>query len=91
MQRHEPDDRYLYDAPVGEQMRYTLSVLVNKEDKLFVARGVEIELASQGATVDEAVRNLREAFELWLKHADAQERKQLTATPPFLTHVAAEA
>jgi predicted RNase H-like HicB family nuclease len=48
-----------------------LSVIVYKEDKHYVAKGVEIEIASQGASAEEAIENLKEAFGLWLKHADA--------------------
>ena len=54
-------------------MDYRLSTVVSREGKFFVARGIEIELASQGKTVEEALKNLKEAFGLWLKHADASE------------------
>ncbi len=54
-------------------MDYKLSTVVSKEGKFFVAKGVEIELASQGKTVEEALANFREAFELWLKHAEPSE------------------
>ncbi len=37
---------------------------VTKQDDWFVARCLEIELASQGRTQDEALDNLREALEL---------------------------
>lgn len=43
-----------------------LHTIVWKEDKLFVAKFLELELASQGKTKKEAVGNLREAFELRL-------------------------
>ena len=54
-------------------MTYNLSAIVSKEDNYFVARGVEIELASQGKTIEEALKNLKEAFELWLEHAEPSE------------------
>jgi len=54
-------------------MDYRLSTVVSREGKFFVARGIEIELASQGKTVEKALKNLKEAFGLWLKHADASE------------------
>jgi predicted RNase H-like HicB family nuclease len=46
-------------------MRYTASV--TNEDKLFVAQCLEVDVASQGATEDEALANLREALELYLE------------------------
>lgn len=44
-----------------------LHTVIWKEDKLFVAKFIEIELASQGKTKKEAVNNLKEAFELYLE------------------------
>ena len=41
------------------------SALVWKEDKLFVAKSVEVEIASQGKTKKEALANLKEALELY--------------------------
>ena len=70
-------------------MEYRLSVLVSKEGIWYVARGVEVELASQGKTIEEAVSNLREAFELWLKHAEPDEIENFKRTDsPIVTQVA---
>ncbi len=49
------------------------TAIVEREKKLYVARVAEIELASQGKTIDEALANLREALILYLKHADSEE------------------
>ena len=54
-------------------MDLKLSAVVYKGEKYFVAKGIEIELASQGKTVEEALDNLKEAFELWIKHAEPEE------------------
>jgi len=73
-------------------MELRLSAVVSKGEKYFVARGLEIELASQGKTVEEALRNLKEAFELWLKHADSDELKVFKkADMPIITQIAAAA
>ncbi len=73
-------------------MDYRLSAVVSKGDKLFVAHGVEIELASQGSTMEEALRNLKEAFHLWLKHADPEDLEMLNkADSPIVTQVAVAA
>lgn len=41
--------------------------IVWKEDSLFVAKFLELELASQGKTKEEALKNLKEALELYLE------------------------
>ncbi|MBU3979520.1 type II toxin-antitoxin system HicB family antitoxin [Patescibacteria group bacterium] len=50
--------------------KQTLNILTWKEDKLFVAKFLEIELASQGQTKQEAINNLKEALELYLEDED---------------------
>ncbi|MDH7476222.1 MAG: type II toxin-antitoxin system HicB family antitoxin [Microgenomates group bacterium] len=44
-----------------------LSALVWKEDKFFVAKCLEVEVASQGKTKKEALKNLKEALELYFE------------------------
>lgn len=44
--------------------------LVWKEGKWYVARCLELEVASQGRTKKEALANLREAVELYLEDED---------------------
>ena len=43
------------------------SALVWKEDSLYVARSLEVEVASQGKTKIEALSNLKEAIELYFE------------------------
>ncbi len=45
----------------------TLTAVVHKEDDLFVAECPEIGTVSQGASVEQAIDNLREATELYLE------------------------
>ena len=47
-----------------------LKALVWKEEKLFVAKAIGIELASQGKTKKEALSNLAEAMDLLLEDED---------------------
>ncbi len=42
-----------------------LHIITWKEDKLFIAKFLELELASQGHTKKEATQNLKEAFDLY--------------------------
>jgi predicted RNase H-like HicB family nuclease len=46
-------------------MRFT--AVVTREGKWFVARCLEVEVASQGEAVESALANLREALELKLE------------------------
>ena len=45
----------------------TLHTIVWQESKIFVAKFLEIEIASQGKTRKEAIDNLKEALELYLE------------------------
>ncbi len=44
-----------------------LHAVVWKEKKLYVAKFLEVELASQGKTMQEAKSNLKEALDLYLE------------------------
>jgi predicted RNase H-like HicB family nuclease len=47
-------------------------------------------VASQGATVEEAASNLREAVELFLEYADPEEIKRRLRTEVFETRIEAK-
>jgi predicted RNase H-like HicB family nuclease len=55
-----------------------LTAAVHQEEDWYVAQCLEVDVASQGQTIDEALHNLREAVALYL--AEAPE-PQLTSTP----------
>lgn len=44
-----------------------LTAAVIHENPWYVARCLEVEVASQGKTADEALENLKEAFELYFE------------------------
>ena len=48
-----------------KNMERNLKYTVFEEDGAFVARCLDVEVASEGDTQDEAVANLREALELY--------------------------
>lgn len=52
-------------------VRFTATI--TPEDGWYVARCIEIEVASQGRTIDEALANLREALELYFEDEPAPE------------------
>ena len=45
----------------------TLTAAVSRDEQWYVARCLEVEVTSQGETVDEALANLREALELYFE------------------------
>ena len=45
----------------------TLSAVIQKEEDMYVARCPEVGTASQGKTMEEALKNLKEATELYLE------------------------
>jgi predicted RNase H-like HicB family nuclease len=49
----------------------TLKYVIYQEGKYFVSQGLNIDVASCGDTPDEAVSNLKDAVELYLKDDDA--------------------
>jgi predicted RNase H-like HicB family nuclease len=51
---------------------YRFSAVVQKEGKWYVSWCPELDIASQGETIEEAIDNLKEAIELYLEDEDAQ-------------------
>lgn len=48
-------------------MTRTMTAVLHKEGELYVAECPEVGTASQGPTIEEAIRNLQEATELFLE------------------------
>jgi predicted RNase H-like HicB family nuclease len=61
-------------------MNRQLTSLIYKEGEWFVALCPELDVASQGETQSEARENLREAVELFLDCASAEEIQQRLAS-----------
>ncbi|MCG7854188.1 MAG: type II toxin-antitoxin system HicB family antitoxin [Methanosarcinaceae archaeon] len=64
---------------MGQTQKF--SAMVHKEDDWYVSWCPDIDIASQGKTVEEAVANLKEAVELYLEDEDVS----VTQTISFLT------
>jgi len=56
----------------------TLTAAVHQEEDWYVARCLELDVASQGASLETALANLREAVELYL---DEVSQPTIEATP----------
>ena len=65
-------------------MTYRVSVIIERKENWFVAYCPELEVASQGKTIEEAKNNLKEAVELYLKEADPSEI-DLPKEPPYVS------
>lgn len=61
------------------------TAIVEKEGDLYVALCPELDVASQGATIEGATSNLKEAVELFLETADAAEIKHRLRSEVFIT------
>jgi predicted RNase H-like HicB family nuclease len=48
-----------------------LPVIVSKELKYYVALAPDVDIASQGVTIEEALENLHEALELYFEDEDS--------------------
>jgi len=62
-----------------------LSAVVWRDDGIYVALCPELDVASQGKSVEEALRNLKEALELYLEDEDVE--KPSKAEAPIVTIV----
>ncbi|MFH1126889.1 MAG: type II toxin-antitoxin system HicB family antitoxin [archaeon] len=58
----------------------TFTAILEKEEDMYVARCPEVGTVSQGNTIEEALRNLKEATELYLEEFPLKEKKH-----PLLT------
>lgn len=63
----------------------TFTAILEREGKLFVALCPELDVASQGTTVEEATNNLKEAVELFLECADPAEIETRELGEVFVT------
>ena len=64
-----------------------LTAIIEKEDDGYVALCPEVDVASQGDTVDEARKNLKEALELFFEMASPEEINSRLHDEVYVTHV----
>ncbi|HKD35311.1 MAG TPA: type II toxin-antitoxin system HicB family antitoxin [Pirellulales bacterium] len=68
-------------------MSKQLTAIIQREDDGFVALCPELDIASQGETIESARDNLREAVELFFEHASKTEIQQRLASDTFVTQI----
>ncbi len=76
-------------TPVGKRAGLvatnTYTAIIEKEGDTYVALCPELDIASQGTTIEEAKANLKEAVELFLKCADPEEIRRRFHGEIFVT------
>ena len=63
-----------------------LTAIIEREELGFVALCPELDVASQGDSIEEATRNLREAVELFLECAEPLEIEERWRGEVYVTH-----
>ena len=66
-------------------MNKKLTAIIEREGDGFVALCPELDVASQGDTVDEARKNLQEALELFFETASPEEIKERMHEEVYIT------
>ena len=64
----------------------TLTAILHREDNLWVAQCPEVGTVSQGASVEEAIANLKEATELYLAEFPLPESSRSLVTTFEVVH-----
>lgn len=79
------------DSPSGHYLEYpavaahTFTVVVQREGDGWVSWCPELDVASQGDTVEQAKANLKEAVDLFLETASRQEIEQRLRTETYMS------
>jgi predicted RNase H-like HicB family nuclease len=68
-------------------MTRTLTAIVEREGEGYVALCPELDIASQGVTIDQARDNLREALELFFEAAPPEEVRRRLRGEVYVTQV----
>ena len=56
----------------------TLTAVIHRDEDMYVAECLEVGTASQGKTIEEAAKNLKEATELYLEEFPLRARRDLS-------------
>lgn len=61
-------------------MKIKYNVIIQKEENWYVAKCIENSVASQGKTIEESLKNLKEAIELYYETEEPIEPKEVLIT-----------
>ena len=62
---------------------HTFTVVVHREEDMYVAECLEVGTVDQGATIEQAVANVKEATRLYLEESSLPE----DVSPRFITNI----
>jgi predicted RNase H-like HicB family nuclease len=65
----------------------TLSVVLTAEEGGYASLCTELDIVSQGSTIEEAIANLKEAVEGFFEVASPEEIKRRLKKPSLFTHI----
>ena len=68
-------------------MTYQMTAIIEKEEGGYVALCPELDIASQGDTIQSARENLREALELFFESASSEEIQKRLHDEVYITHM----
>jgi predicted RNase H-like HicB family nuclease len=68
-------------------MKKVFTAVIQREEDMYVALCPELDIASQGTTIQEARSNLGEAIELFLEEADPQEVEERLHEEQYVSSV----
>ena len=69
----------------GKIMYIRYNVIIQKEEKWYVAKCIDNNVASQGKTIEEAMENLKEALELYYENEEPVLPKETYVTTVEVT------
>ena len=69
------------------QKLHQFTAVIEREDNMYVALCPELDIASQGETVEEARANLKEAIELFFETASQEEIRERLHDEVFVTRL----
>ena len=80
-------DRLIKEGVYEMQMKHQFTAVIEREDNMYVALCPELDIASQGETVEVARTNLKEAIELFFEAASQQEIRERLHDEVFVTRL----
>lgn len=69
------------------KLKRNFTAIIEKEGNMYVSLCPELDIASQGKSVEEARENLKEAIELFLEEASPEEIKERLHSELFITQL----
>ena len=64
----------------SDSLSIKYNVIIQKEEEWYVAKCLDNSIASQGKTIEEAMKNLKEAIELYLQDENPIKPKEIFIT-----------